>query len=416
MVSGSFAGQRKYVKKLFDLEGLFGRLTDGRTHVTVPLVPLLITWFWGMSRQLGSTEQVGDMLADDRWRERVGLRRDQGGSPDTAGRVLNATAVEEWNEFVLQMFFLAHRAGLLREAGPYGLRCAIVDLNELFCSEKRHCPDCQVRHKHVLGPDGEKVEVEEYYHQAVALVWANGTMAWPLGWELLEPGDGELTAAWRLLARLLPRLRNSIDLVLGDGLYCCRPFFKLVCGAGLQALAVSSGETEMDQEMDYLKRNEDPRQMVGQQVDIWEMESEAWEHDVGRKLRILHYERRYKAPSWKHERRTLRVVTSARVEILPTGQGWRVGRCRFLIENRTFNILTRDHHLTHNYRHSPAAIVALLALRSVARAVTEAYRAFATARSQDPPRDFLRWFQQVFVESWVLYLCRREEVAEEEAA
>jgi len=90
--------------------------------------------------------------------------------------------VEEWNEFVLQMFFLAHRAGLLREAGPFGLRCAIVDLNELFCSEKRHCPDCQVRHKHVLGPDGQKVEVEEYYHQAVALVWVNGTMAWPLGW------------------------------------------------------------------------------------------------------------------------------------------------------------------------------------------------------------------------------------------
>ena len=404
MVSGSFAGQRKYVKKLFDLEGLFGRFTDGRAHVTVPLVPLLITWFWGMSRQLGSTEQVGDMLADDRWRERVGLRRDQGGSPDTAGRVLDATAVEEWNEFVLQMFFLAHRSGLLREAGPYGLRCAIVDLNELFCSEKRHCPDCQVRHKHVLGPDGEKVEVEEYYHQAVALVWANGTMAWPLGWELLGPGDGELTAAWRLLARLLPRLRNSIDLVLGDGLYCCRPFFQLVCGAGLQALAVSSGQTEMDQEMDYLKRHEDPRQMVGQQVDMWEMESEAWEHDVGRKLRILHYERRYKAPGWKHERRTLRVVTSARVEILPTGQGWRVGRCRFLIENRTFNILSRDHHLTHNYRHSPAAIVALLALRSVARAVTEAWRAFATARSKTPPRDFLRWFQQVFVESWVLYL------------
>ena len=109
-------------------------------------------------------------------------------------------------------------------------------------------------------------------------------------------------------------------------------------------------------------------------------------------------------------------MTTARVEILPSGQGWRVGRCRFLIENRTFNILTRDHHLTHNYRHSPAAIVALLALRSVARAVTEVYRAFATARSKNPPRDFLRWFQQVFVESWVLYLCRREEAAEEEAA
>jgi len=38
-------------------------------------------------------------------------------------------------------------------------------------------------------------------------------------------------------------------------------------------------------------RNEQPRRMPGQEVDIWEMESEAWERDVGRKLRILHYER-----------------------------------------------------------------------------------------------------------------------------
>jgi len=52
MVSGSFAGQRKYVKKLFDLEGRLGRFTDRRAHRTVPLAALLITWFWGMGRQL----------------------------------------------------------------------------------------------------------------------------------------------------------------------------------------------------------------------------------------------------------------------------------------------------------------------------------------------------------------------------
>ena len=67
----------------------------------------------------------------------------------------------------------------------------------------------------------------------------------------------------------------------------------------------------------------------------------------------------------------LRAATAVPVKILPAGQGWKVGRCRFLIENRTFNALTRDHHLTHNYRHSPTAIVALLALRSVARAVAK---------------------------------------------
>jgi len=60
------------------------------------------------------------------------------------------------------------------------------------------------------------------------------------------------------------------------------------------------------------------------------------------------------------------------------GQGWKVGRCRWRIENGTFNILTRDYALEHNYRHSPAAIVALLVLRSLAYCLAMAYRRFAT--------------------------------------
>ena len=63
-----------------------------------------------------------------------------------------------------------------------------------------------------------------------------------------------------------------------------------------------------------------------------------------------------------------------------------------------------------------AAAPRWLALRSVARAVTEAYRAFATARSQNPPRDFLRWFQEVFLEGWYDYLRGCDEAAEEAAA
>lgn len=73
----------------------------------------------------------------------------------------------------------------------------------------------------------------------MALTWISGAIPLVIGWEVLRPGEGELTAALRLLARLLPRLRHSLDLILGDALYCCRPFFQGVCGAGLEALAVS---------------------------------------------------------------------------------------------------------------------------------------------------------------------------------
>src|SRR5215469_11514247 len=94
------------------------------------------------------------------------------------------------------------------------------------------------------------------------------------------PGEGELTAAMRLLERLLPRLRKSLDLIVGDALYGCRPFFQTVCGAGLEGLALSSGGTEMDEEIDWLRKTDPPRLVPGVDVAVWEMESEAWRPDL----------------------------------------------------------------------------------------------------------------------------------------
>jgi DDE family transposase len=404
MAYGSLRQMRRYADKVFEKEARLGRMSDGRRDPALPLGAVLATWQWGLMRRTPSTEQIGDLLRDRRWRARLGLKPEQGGSPDRAAEILDGLSQEEWHEMMLEDFFRARRAGLLSDADLYGKRCAALDLNELFKSEKIHCAQCQVREKSVRDEQGEKRTVKEYYHQAVALIWLNGQIPFVLGWEVLAPGEGELTAALRLLERLLPRLRKSLDLVLGDALYCCRPFFQTVCGAGLEALAISSGKTEMDAEMDLLRKTDPPRTVPGVDVAVWEMESEAWSQALKRKLRVIHCERRYEAPAWKHERRQLRVVTSVPVPILPAGQGWKVGRSRWRIENGTFNALTRDHSLTHNYHHSVAAIVALLAMRSFACFLTQAYRRHATARSRHAPARFVQWFQQVVIEDWVRYL------------
>lgn len=169
-------------------------------------------------------------------------------------------------------------------------------------------------------------------------------------------------------------------------------------------MAISSGQTEMDAEIDLLMESEPPRMVPGLNVAVWELESEAWSQELHQKLRVIHCERRYEAAAWKHERMQLRVVTSTPLEILPAGQGWKIGRCRWRIENGTFNVLTRDYSLTHNYRHSVAAIVGLLAMRCFACLLTQAYWKHATARSRSAPKRFVQWFQQVLIEDWVRYL------------
>jgi hypothetical protein len=401
MAHGSSRGMRAYVNKVFNLEAKLAAMTDSRREPDVAQAALLQTWFWALAKRLPSTEQVGDLLADRRWRARIGLTEKDGGSADTAARVLDQLLLDEINELALEEFFAARRAGVLKEGGPYGLRCAIVDMNELYSSTKVHCEHCQVREKTVGEGDAKKV-VKEYFHQAVALVWA-GEIAWPVGWELLQPGEGELTAALRLLERMLPRLSKSLDLIMGDALYCCRPFFALARAHELDGLAVSSGVTEMDSEIELLMQNEQPV-VSRKKVAHWSMQSEAWRRDVGCALRVTHYENRAASRSWRHERERLRVVTTAEVELMPVGQGWQVGRCRWVIENGAFNNLTRDYNLEHNYHHNVTAIMMLLVLRSLAYCLTQAYRRFAAARSRSAPRTLHAWWTQVLVEDWVRYL------------
>jgi hypothetical protein len=405
MAHGTSRGMRSYVNKVFDIEAKLTALADPRCEPDVPQAAVLSTWFWALCKRLPSTEQVGDMLKDKRWRARLGLKDGDGGSPDTAGRVLDGLLVDEVNELALEGFFAARRAGILKDDGPYGLRCAIVDMNELFKSEKVHCSACMVRKK-TVGEGADKREVVlEYYHQAVALVWASGEIAWPMGWELLKPGEGELPAALRLLARLLPRLSKSIDIVLGDALYCCRPYFRLVHDHGLDGLAISSGVTEMDEEIALTMRTVAP--VVGaNKVAHWSHESEAWQRDVGCKLRVIHHENRSatSVKAYRHERKQMRIVTTAEVAVLPDGQGWQVGRCRWHIEDGTFNVLTKDYSLEHNYRHSTTAILMLLVLRALAYCLTKAYWRYATARAKTGPRCFLAWWQDVLGDDWVRYL------------
>jgi hypothetical protein len=162
----------------------------------------------------------------------------------------------------------------------------------------------------------------------------------------------------------------------------------------------------MDQEIELLKSTDPPRIVEGLSVAIWEMESEAWCQQLKRNLRVIHCERRYEAPDWKHERKDLRVVTSAPIDILPSRQGWKIGRARWIVENGTFNVLTRDYSLEHNYHHNNSAIVGLLAMRSFGRFFTLAYWKHATARSKNAPKRFVKWFQDVVIEDWVRYLDR----------
>ncbi len=124
MAHGSLRQMRRYAHKVFEKDARLGRMSDGRRDPTLPLEAVLATWQWGLIRQTPSTEQIGELLRDRRWRARLGLQPEAGGSADRAAEVLAGLASEEWQEMMLQDFFRARRAGVLSGEGQYGKRRA----------------------------------------------------------------------------------------------------------------------------------------------------------------------------------------------------------------------------------------------------------------------------------------------------
>ena len=109
-----------------------------------------------------------------------------------------------------------------------GRLVAALDGIEVLSSFSRRCEYCLER-RVSLKENGHKVEQIQYYHRAVGCQMIHGPVKAFLGVEWLQPGEGEETAALRLLRRL-PNLYGSrfFDILLLDALYAQTPVLHLM--------------------------------------------------------------------------------------------------------------------------------------------------------------------------------------------
>lgn len=156
-----------------------------------------------------------------------------------------------------------------------------LDGHELFVSEKRCCADCLVREASKKR-DGELVKVREYYHAAVFAQWVGAHPAPVLDFEPIAPGEGELTAAYRLVERLGQTYGDKIGILTGDGLYDCEPIRFLAQQAGYHTVIrqkredrepgksarKSLGQQDPDRERPDRRHREGPRRYACWDVPV----------------------------------------------------------------------------------------------------------------------------------------------------
>jgi hypothetical protein len=210
--------------------------------------------------------------------------------------------------------------------------------------------------------------VVEYYHQGVVCHLIEHDLAVPLDVELLRPGEGEETAAKRLLARVIANYPRYFDAVCGDALYFDAPFINFCLDHHKHAIVVVKGDQRLLLQDAQGVFDQQPGQLLLQEprrtVHYWDGEGFTSAEGVKQPLRVLRTvektQRRERiGGKWQETEKTSQwywATTLSKNQVGPR-RLWRAGHGRWDEENDCFNVLSMHWGLDHCFKHSPAAIV-----------------------------------------------------------
>lgn len=350
----------RYIDKCYHFGELLPLFTDSRPRPQIPAAAVFASVFALFASNRTSLNSLEKDLRHfpARLRGMIGPRPP---SCDTIGRVY----AQADSGGLRQMLVRVHH-GLKRNkalADGDDLKMAAVDGHEFFNSRKRCCEQCQQR---TLTINGEPVV--EYFHQGVVCHLIGHQLAVPLDVELLRPGEGEETAAKRLLERVIANYPRYFDAVCADGLYFDAPFINFCRQHNKHVLVVVKGDNRLLlQDAQGIFSVQQPKHtwQAGQRaVQCWDEEGFTSAEGVQEPLRVVRtletvHRRERIAGKWQESEVESEWywATTLSQRQLPARDVWRCGHQRWDEENDCFNVLSMHWGLDHCFKHEPVAIV-----------------------------------------------------------
>lgn len=236
-----------------------------------------------------------------------------------------------------------------------------------------------------MGRKGQERILTEYYHRAVVAHLIGFDLPVVLDIEMLAPGEGEISAAKRLLERLMERYGRFFDAVVGDALYWEAPLFELCRKHGKRLLAVlKDNNPALLADAQALLQGEPDGSRKDPQLHIqyWDREgftSGALNAPV-RVLRTLETRNKREriAGRWVMSQTTSQWFWASDIEqsLLPSRQLSQAGRERWKIENRIFNTMGQHWGLDHCFHHQPQAILNFVLILFITHIVLSCFHRF----------------------------------------
>jgi len=355
-----------YLNKVFLLRSAVERLSDARQQPDVSPQAVFLALFYGFVFRLSSFKQLEADLAEPSLQRWLGVQEAFG--DDVLRYSLCGFDVESLERMLVEVNRRLKRNKALDPGRVQGRRVAALDGIEILSSQSRCCEFCLQRRVSSLDAHGQAVESIQYYHRAVGCQLISSPIKPFLAVEWVRPGEGEDTAALRLLSRL-PDLYGSrfFDILLLDSLYAQAPLLRLAQQLKWDVVITLKQENrDLYQDAMGLFQARQPDQTFCEhqegktyQVRLWEEQGLPFTQDHPQPMRVIrtqeevtqtHYRRgRPQAQTTSHEWLWISTLPAPAFSA-PLVRC--LGHARWKVENNGWNDLTQNWALKHGFLHA----------------------------------------------------------------
>jgi len=233
--SHSLVSFSTYLNKGFHLRRHASQMSDARTDPEISPASVFLALLHAFVFRLPSFQQLDAELGHSYLQHWIGAERPF--RDDTLRYSLCSFHLEPLERMLVDLNRRLKCSKAFDPGRVQGHLVAALDGIEVLSSFSRHCERCLERRVTRKDAGGRKIEVTQYYHRAVGCQMIHSPVKSFLALEWLRPGEGEETAALRLLSRL-PRLYGSrfFDILLLDALYAQSPVLDLLQQTGWHAV------------------------------------------------------------------------------------------------------------------------------------------------------------------------------------
>ena len=362
----------RYLNKVFDFRSAVAALTDSRRDPDISPPAVFLAAFPAFGFRLPSFQQLEAELTQPALQRWIGAGR--AFSDDVLRYSLAGFHLEGLERMLTDVNRTLKRNKVFDADRVQARMVAALDGIEVLSSYSRHCDACLER-RVTVRKAGVKVEQIQYYHRAVGCQIINGPVKTFLALEWLQPGEGEDTAALRLLRKLPDQYGSRFfDILLRDALYAQAPVFKLAEELGWDlVVSLKQNHRELYQSAVRLFAHRpadcqltERRGGKSYQIQLWDTEGLPFSVDYPQPVRVVrseesltqnHYRRGELTPeTTEHE---WLWITTLDPKAFPAPLVRKLGHDRWKQENNGWNDLTQNwafkHGFLHACRHRPPA-------------------------------------------------------------